>query len=46
MMKEDSLIAEVRAARHEISEECGHDLRKLQKRCQSLDRKLIAASQH
>ena len=45
-MTEDALIAEVRAARHEISEECGHDLRKLQERCQALQSELCASGRH
>jgi len=45
-MMEDALIAEVRAVRHAISEECGHDLRRLQERCQALQTELRASGRH
>ena len=45
-MDQDALIAEVRAARHEISAECDHDLWKLYERYQALQQRLRASGRH
>ena len=39
-MKDDPIITEVRAARHRISEKYGHDLDRLGRHYQALERKL------
>ena len=41
-MARDPLIDEVRKARHEISKQCGHDLRKLYARYRAMDKRLKA----
>ena len=45
-MDEDALIAKVREARHEISEECGHDIWILYERYQALQRELQDSGRH
>ena len=41
-MRPDPLIDEVRKARHEISRECGHDIRKLCARYQAMEKQMKA----
>jgi len=45
-MSTDPLIQEVRKARHEISEECSHDLWKLYARYEALQREMKARGRH
>jgi hypothetical protein len=41
-MSRDPLIDEVRQARHEISQECDHDLRKLYARYDAMEKQMKA----
>jgi len=45
-MSSDPLIQEVRAARHRISEECGHDIWKLYARYDALQQEMKAEGKH
>ena len=45
-MKDDSIITEVREARHRISEESGHDLERLGRHYRALERKLAKTGRH
>ncbi len=45
-MTADPLIQEVREARHDISEECGHDIWKLYARYDVMQRQMKAEGKH
>ena len=45
-MTTDPLIQDVRSARHEISEECDHDIWKLYERYDTLQREMKAKGTH
>lgn len=45
-MKEDPIIGEVRRARHRISAEFGHDVRRLCEHYMELERKNRASGEH
>jgi len=45
-MSENPIIKEVREARHRISEECGHDVKRLLKRYQEMAQKRRASGKY
>ena len=45
-MRDDPIITEVREVRHRISEENGHDLRKLAKHYQEVERELAKTGRY
>jgi len=46
-MSDDSpIVAEVRRIRHQIAEECGHDLRKITEHALKAAKEFLAANEH